>query len=139
MAIKKCKVCGKVNPIKEDGICWNCYYADYCAWSRGPEERITYEDAINMKNEQIKIKAQIELDKLSKRDYSKPLFMFLGKQYPLLNHPKAPKGYVWHHTYYDYDDPEAGIVLIAKGYHTMGHNILRELGISIRKINFPKE
>ena len=46
MTRSKCKICGKFNPIRADGICWNCYYKDYCAWSRSPEERVTYKEAM---------------------------------------------------------------------------------------------
>jgi len=144
MAIKKCKVCGKANPIRADGICWNCYYRDYCAWSRGPEERISYKEAMIEKFKASIVRMRKDVTTLQKKRNKMmnngkiPIFSFNGTGYQLTRHERAPKGYVWHHTYYDYNDPEAGIVLIERSKHTMGHAVLRKLGISIPRINFKK-
>ena len=144
MVIKKCKVCGRENPIRSDGICWNCFYRDYCAWKRGPEERISYKEAMIEKFKSTIVRMRKDVTTLQKKRNKMmkkegiPMFTFIGTRYGLLRHKPAPKGYVWHHTYYDYDDPEAGIVLIATDRHTMGHAVLRKLHISIPRINFPK-
>ena len=67
-----------------------------------------------------------------------PKITFLKKRYDMKYHDRSPKGYVWHHTYYDYDDPEAGLVLLSSKSHSMGHGVLRKLGYKIPRINFPK-
>jgi len=66
---------------------------------------------------------------------SRNILNFLGKSVPMVEHDKAPPGYLWHHTCYDHANPEANIELVTYQTHAMGHNLLRKLGIEIPHIN----
>ena len=109
-----CKMCGELKLHYAKGKCKKCY------------------------QEQYYIDNNVELLK-QKKKYQKnhPTFSFLGRNIPFKNHNRAPKGYVWHHTLYDYNDPEANMMLMSRGEHTIMHSFMRLIDLEIPRINFP--
>lgn len=89
------------------------------------------------KYQKIYRKINHEEIKTQRRGYynNHPVISFLGKSFLLLHHDRIPKGYVYHHTCYDYANPEANIVMLSRSSHVQGHALLRKLNIEIPHIN----
>ena len=97
MTRNNCKICGRLGAIRADGVCWNCYFRDYSAWSRGEEEGISYTEAMIDKfkatiDRMTKDLTTMEDIRLNHKGISRtiPKITFLKKRYDISCHNRAP-------------------------------------------------
>lgn len=141
-----CVACGEDVVHYAKSMCQKCYrHMSYMnnrdvELARANEHNALHRDENRARSRRYSAE-HAEENSIRNKDWTinNPRSRFFGRKYYLKTHDTPPKGYVWHHTCYDYSDPEANIVLLSRSSHAMGHKLLKMLNISIPCINMEND
>lgn len=147
-----CSECGEEKPHEAKGICSKCYQREYHKANRlvvNERHKKYYDANSDQWQKRHELNRENNIARMSKyyadnhesirgqqKEYSDlhTRIRFINTDY-IVDLPKQPSGYDYHHICYDHDDPAANVVLIPHAAHMRLHHMMRKFNIKVPHIN----